>query len=202
VDLKAGIGRKMSLRSRIASELHTFIQDTRRRSSLLSNIEVPIDEDEVSDNTDNSGHAGKRNSKYDVEEDPDQELWCTKAPQPSSPKMARSAISDTSAMPSHCGSCHSAQLRSCAKWCIKAGDLSQREHMIGEGTCMKHVDEEELDAQVKAKNPCLVYGVAVGWGATEKWRDLAYLRRVAGLRTIPVEIGRYNDQNSISRMMT
>lgn len=39
--------------------------------------------------------------------------------------------------------------------------------------------------------PVVVTGAMSGWSALSRWQDLAYLARVAGPRTVPVEMGRH-----------
>jgi lysine-specific demethylase 8 len=43
--------------------------------------------------------------------------------------------------------------------------------------------------------PVVITGATAGWRALDKWRDLAYLEREYGHRTVPVEIGRPLDDD-------
>lgn len=41
------------------------------------------------------------------------------------------------------------------------------------------------------------------WPAREKWLDVSYLLKIAGARTIPIEIGKhYADENWSQKLMT
>ncbi|CEM25725.1 unnamed protein product [Vitrella brassicaformis CCMP3155] len=52
------------------------------------------------------------------------------------------------------------------------------------------------------KKPVLLRGVFRSWPAVDKWRDFSYLRKVAGRRTVPVEIGSsYIEDDWTQRLM-
>ncbi|GAQ89752.1 hypothetical protein KFL_005580040 [Klebsormidium nitens] len=55
----------------------------------------------------------------------------------------------------------------------------------------RHVPSLEafLCEHMLAERPVIVTGVVTQWPAFRRWGDLAYLKRVAGLRTVPVEVG-------------
>lgn len=56
-------------------------------------------------------------------------------------------------------------------------------------------DDEALDERIRAATlpgttePVLVLGLALSWPARARWADLRYLRRVAGHRLVPIEVG-------------
>ena len=49
------------------------------------------------------------------------------------------------------------------------------------------------DAYFKRSRPVVMAGLAAGWAALGKWRDLAYFDRVCGHRVVPIEIGRHHE---------
>lgn len=55
----------------------------------------------------------------------------------------------------------------------------------------RHVPSLEsfLCEHMLAERPVIITGVVMQWPASQRWRDLEYLKRVAGLRTVPVEVG-------------
>ena len=56
---------------------------------------------------------------------------------------------------------------------------------------------EELAALVHAAAaPALLSGLAADWPALQKWADLAHLRRVAGRRLVPIEVGATHLKNT------
>lgn len=49
--------------------------------------------------------------------------------------------------------------------------------------------ESFLCEHMQQEQPVILTGVVSQWPAFEKWQDLRYLKQVAGLRTVPVEVG-------------
>ncbi|MCL4119280.1 UNVERIFIED_CONTAM: hypothetical protein GTU68_034441 [Idotea baltica] len=75
--------------------------------------------------------------------------------------------------------------------------------------CMTPLENQRLPhlqqfllTRMKGQRPLKISGLAESWPAISKW-DFNYLRRVAGARTVPVEVGlRYSDSNWSQTLMT
>lgn len=138
------------------------------------------------------------------EEELDQMEWCAAGAwfHGAGERRRRIGLIDFGDIPTKtCGSC-SPENPSCVLAMMASRPHSLPEHGIGGGACFPLVKEAEMDGHVHSQTPCIVEGLAGGWRALDRWTSLSYIRSVAGLRTVPVEMGRYNDSQCESRIMT
>jgi hypothetical protein len=52
----------------------------------------------------------------------------------------------------------------------------------------------EFKAYFQQDKACLLTGITSGWTALSKWADAAWWARIYGHRSIPLEVGRHNDE--------
>mmetsp|Transcript_11648 Transcript_11648/g.23000 ORF Transcript_11648/g.23000 Transcript_11648/m.23000 type:complete len:542 (+) Transcript_11648:220-1845(+) len=185
----AGLGRSPSLRSRIASKLHQEALRAMGDNPPTNPCDDAWCARRALPSLERRGSGKRRRSSNLDADDVDRE-------REGLDKWEEPAVS-----PVTCPQCSAVGRITCvASW--KGEEL--KEHAVGRGVCLPVVgaDNEQLSARVAAKQPCLVQGLAELWNATEKWRDLGYIRGIAGLRIVPVEVGgKYNAPGAISRMM-
>ena len=71
----------------------------------------------------------------------------------------------------------------------------------GERRWLRRLDEPISAKEFKreyysTETPVVMTGVGSGWPAMKKWKDLAWWRRFHGHRFIPLELGRYSDEDN------
>jgi [histone H3]-dimethyl/trimethyl-L-lysine36 demethylase len=85
--------------------------------------------------------------------------------------------------------------------CLPAGSLTDPSRYLPSLACPSM--ESFLRECLLADRPMLITGAIGHWPAMTRWRRLSYLRRVAGARTVPVEVGvNYLAEHWGQRLMT
>jgi hypothetical protein len=86
---------------------------------------------------------------------------------------------------------HDRQQRKRAKTASPHVSLPPGSQIDSNSVARRHMPSLEsfLCEHMLQEQPVILTGVVSQWPAFEKWQDLQYFKRVAGLRTVPVEVG-------------